>query len=182
MLNAEDGTFKKNTEQSKPKRKNLTYEDMKLIGWKLSFHFRLKKVPRADLLESLVVGHDPQARYITYERLKKTLSEMPFSINDKEELEKLSRYLIEDEDEDEEAKESSKQGIAIVKSIFNRLLGSYEGKSEREFNLINDGILAMLDKRKVTVESALDDLKEPVKMIEVERFFSKYVTVGNLTF
>ena len=66
---------------------------------------------------------------------------MPFNISDQSELEKLARYLIEDEDEDEEVSENSKQAIAIVKSIFSKLLGSYEGKTEREYKFVNDSIL-----------------------------------------
>ena len=66
---------------------------------------------------------------------------MPFNISDRSELEKLAHYLIEDEDEDEEISENSKQAIAIVKSIFSKLLGSYEGKTEREYKFVNDSIL-----------------------------------------
>jgi len=129
--------------EEKKRKKTLIYEDLKLIGWKLSFHFRLKKVPKNDLLESLVANYDQQTQCIYFDTLKKTLSQMPFSISDQVELEKLSRYLIEDEDEDDEISENSKQAISIVKSIFNRLLGSYEGKTVREFNLVNDSILAV---------------------------------------
>lgn len=68
---------------------------------------------------------------------------MPFSIKDKLELEKLTKYLIEDEDEDFEVDETSKQAIPIVKSIFSKLLGSYEPKTEREYNYINNSILAV---------------------------------------
>ncbi len=69
---------------------------------------------------------------------------MPFSINDKVELEKLSRYLIEDEDEDEECTEYTKQAIAIVKSIFNKLLGSYEPRTTRDFELVNKSVLGVI--------------------------------------
>lgn len=148
---------------------------MKLIGWKLSFHFRLKQVPKEDLLSSLVAKHDRQTMCIYYDDLRDTLSEMPFSISDKIELEMLTRYLIEDEDEDEEADENSKQAVSIVKSIFNKLLGSYEGKAEREYNYVNNSVLQLIDKRKLTVEVALDDLIEPVPMSGVEKFFSRFV-------
>lgn len=53
----------------------MTYEDMKLIGWKLSFHFRLKEVPKQDLLDSLVAKHDPKTLCIYYDDLRDTLSE-----------------------------------------------------------------------------------------------------------
>lgn len=69
---------------------------------------------------------------------------MPFSIKDKTELEKLTKYLIEDEDEDFEVDESSKQAIPIVKSIFSKLLGSYEPRTEREYNYINNSILTVV--------------------------------------
>jgi hypothetical protein len=164
----------KEIENRKKRRKTLTYEDLRHLGWKLSFHFRLKKVPKEDLLESLVANHDRITQCIHFDQIKKTLSEMPFSISDKVELEKLSRYLIEDEEEDDEIHEDSKQAISIVKSIFNRLLGCYEGKSEREYNLVNDNILGMLDKRKMTVESALDELPEAVDMVGVENFFARF--------
>lgn len=78
---------------------------------------------------------------IYYDTLKRTLSEMPFNITDKTELEKLSKYLIEDEDEEEDITDDSKQYIEIVKSIFNKLLGHYENKTEREFRLVNQSIL-----------------------------------------
>lgn len=148
---------------------------MKLIGWKLSFHFRLKQVPKEDLLTSLVAKHDKQTLCIYYDDLRDTLAEMPFSVSDKVELEMLTRYLIEDEDEDIEADENSKQAISIVKSIFNKLLGSYEGKLEREYNYINNSVLQIIDKRKLTVEVALDELIEPVPMPGVEKFFARFV-------
>ena len=66
---------------------------------------------------------------------------MPFNISSQEEQDKLARYLIEDEDEDVEVTDNSKQAVAIVKSIFSKLLGSYEGKTEREYKLVNDSIL-----------------------------------------
>lgn len=69
------------------------------------------------------------------------MSRMPFNISSQEELDKLARYLIEDEDEDVEVTDNSKQAVAIVKSIFSKLLGSYEGKTEREYKLVNDSIL-----------------------------------------
>lgn len=71
------------------------------------------------------------------------MTRMPFSIKNSDDLEKLTRYLIEDEDEDEEVTENSKQAIAIVKSIFNKLLGSYEGKTESEYNFVNNSILSV---------------------------------------
>jgi hypothetical protein len=119
---------------------------MKLIGWKLSFHFRLKQVPKEDLLNSLVAKYDKHTLCIYYDDLRDTLAEMPFSVSDKTELEMLTRYLIEDEDEEEEADENSKQSISIVKSIFNKLLGSYEGKTEREYNYVNNTVLQMIDR------------------------------------
>ena len=66
---------------------------------------------------------------------------MPFSIEDPEQLDKLSRYLIEDEDEMVESLESSKQSISIVKSIFSKLLGTYEPKLEAEYLSVNNSIL-----------------------------------------
>lgn len=148
---------------------------MKLIGWKLSFHFRLKQVPKQDLLNSLVAKHDKQTLCIYYDDLRDTLAEMPFSVSDKTELEMLTRYLIEDEDEEEEADEDTKQSISIVKSIFNKLLGSYETKTEREYNHVNNTVLQMIDKRKLTVEVALDELTDPVPMSGVEKFFARFV-------
>lgn len=68
---------------------------------------------------------------------------MPFSIKDQKELEMLTRYLIEDEDDEEQVTENSKQAIAIVKSIFNKLLGSYEGKTESEYYFVNNSILTV---------------------------------------
>lgn len=148
---------------------------MKLIGWKLSFHFRLKQVLKEDLLNSLVAKHDKQTLCIYFDDLRDTLAHMPFSISDKTELDMLTRYLIEDEDEEDEADENSKQSISIVKSIFNKLLGSYEGKTEREYNFVNNSVLHLIDKRKLTVEVALDELIEPVQMSGVEKFFARFV-------
>ena len=71
------------------------------------------------------------------------LIRMPFSIKDQKELEMLTRYLIEDEDDEEQVTENSKQAIAIVKSIFNKLLGSYEGKTESEYYFVNNSILTV---------------------------------------
>lgn len=68
---------------------------------------------------------------------------MPFSIKDQKELEMLTRYLIEDEDDEEQVTENSKQAIAIVKSIFNKLLGSYEDKTESEYYFVNNSILTV---------------------------------------
>ena len=48
---------------------------MKLIGWRVSFHFRLKRIPKQDLLNSLVESHDKQTQCIYYDSLKRTLSE-----------------------------------------------------------------------------------------------------------
>lgn len=55
--------------------KTLFYEDMKLIGLKISFHFRLKRVNKEDLLNSLIADYDQDTLCISYKAIKNTLSE-----------------------------------------------------------------------------------------------------------
>jgi len=66
---------------------------------------------------------------------------MPFNITDQKELRLLSEYLIDDEDSDEKIDEYSEQSLIIVKSIFVRLLGNYEGKYKKEYDAYSKSII-----------------------------------------
>ena len=61
---------------------NVIYNDVKFIGWRLSFNFRLKKVQKDDILLNLLPLEIQDKGMVNLRNLKSILREMPFNITD----------------------------------------------------------------------------------------------------
>lgn len=122
----------------------MKFKDVKFIGWRISFTFRLKKVAKSDILDALVPEMIQEGGNVSYKNIRDILSNMPFNISDRKELDLLSQYLIEDEDSDEEISGESEQRVVVVKSIFKQLLGNYEGKEKRDYDNCNKLIIDVI--------------------------------------
>lgn len=66
---------------------------------------------------------------------------MPFNITDEAELSKLSEYMIDDPDSEEKITEESEQSIIVLRSIFLKLLGNYDGKNQLDYQNCNEFIM-----------------------------------------
>ena len=168
-------TLKFNIGQKK-RAEPIKYEQVKFIGWRMSFSFRLKKVRKIDVIESLMPESLQENGKISLGSLQEVLKNMPFSLTDPKELKMFSEYLIEDEDNDEELEPESEQAVVVIKSIFNQVLGSYEGKHERDYENCNVKILELMDKKRLSFEYGLEEVsKEGVSMEYVADFYIRMV-------
>lgn len=66
---------------------------------------------------------------------------MPFNITDQKELALLSEYLIDDGDSEEKITDESEQSVIILRSIFLKLLGTYDGKNRLDYENCNKFIM-----------------------------------------
>ena len=93
--------------EGEKKLKNVTYNDVKFIGWRLSFNFRLKKVQKDDIILNLLPLEIQDKGMVSLRNVKTILSAMPFNITDPKELSLLSEYMIDDGDSEEKITEES---------------------------------------------------------------------------
>ena len=115
---------------------------------------------------------------ISLGNLQKVLKNMPFNLTEPAELQKFSEYLIEDEDNDHHLDAEAEQAVVIIRSIFNQVLGSYEGKQEKDYENCNTKILELMDKKRLSFEYGLEEVsKQGVSMEYVADFFIRMVSI-----
>ena len=93
---------------------------------------------------------------------------MPFNITDPDELINLATYLIEDPDNKNRVQDSTLQNTIIIKSIFRKLLGTYEGKSTYDYENCNERVEYKINQYIIILQKYLQLEEEDINMEEVE--------------
>ena len=123
------------------KRKiDLDLDKIKYTGWKMAFYFKLKKVTLEEILSTLITPELEDVGWVSFGAIVEKLSGMPFNITDPDELINLATYMIEDSDNQNRVEDSTLQNTIIIKSIFRKLLGTYEGKSPYDWENCNERV------------------------------------------
>ena len=155
-------------------KKKVDFSGIKFTVWKIGFNFKLKKVSLEDILTTLISPELEEIGYVSFGQIVHTLNKMPFNVRDPDELINLSTYLVEDSNNGYKVHDNTQQSVLIVKSIFRKLLVSYEGKNVREWENCNNRVLAEFERRQLHISEALKEIPDNLTMQEVSEKILEY--------
>eukprot|EP01016_Furgasonia_blochmanni_P001091 TRINITY_DN10394_c0_g1_i4.p1 TRINITY_DN10394_c0_g1~~TRINITY_DN10394_c0_g1_i4.p1 ORF type:complete len:325 (-),score=72.68 TRINITY_DN10394_c0_g1_i4:39-1013(-) len=168
------------TEESKKKvNKRLpkvTLDHVKEIGYEINLRFKLERINYADAESKLFTDEAKRKGVISIREMKDVLKGNPFRIRDEDKLLLVSRYLVEDNQEDYVMLDEEKTlEIGIVKSVFKNLLGNYTILDEHSEDALFQEITTVLQKYRLNLIETFNQKPEAklgyVKPRDIESAF-----------
>lgn len=121
------------TKKQTRKLPTVKFDDVEKLGYEIALNFKAKKLQSEEVEKCLFTEPMKTNRTSTISELQAILAQHPFSFKDPRKIKLISRYLVEDNDDDYVKYDpNAKQSNPIIISIFRKLTGRYTIFSNEE--------------------------------------------------